>query len=78
MKTASEKQFSVFVQVLRDDRILHMDRFEKYDDQLFTISVFSSLHDLSDDFKRSVDALVTNHKAKRLMTGMLRRKSWVC
>lgn len=55
-----------------------MDIFEKYDDQLFTVSVFSSLHDLSDDFKRSVDALVTNHKAKRLMTGMLRRKSWVC
>ncbi len=75
MKTASEKQFSVFVQVLRDDRILHMDRFEKYDDQLFIISVFSSLHDLSDDFKRSVDALVTNHKAKRLMIGMLRKKA---
>ena len=29
-----KKQFSVFVQVLRDDRILHMDRFEKYVDQL--------------------------------------------
>ena len=58
-----------------DVRILHMDRFEKYDDQLFIISGFPSWHDLSDDFKRSVDALITKHKAKRLMIGMLRKKA---
>ncbi len=58
-----------------DVRILHMDRFEKYADQLFIISGFSSWHDLSDDFKRSVDALITNHKAKRLMSGMLKKKA---
>ena len=58
-----------------DVRILHMDRFEKYADQLFIISGFLSWHDLSDDFKRSVDALITNHKAKRLMIGMLRKKA---
>ena len=58
-----------------DDRILHMDRFEQHADHVFIINWFSSWHDLSDDFKRNGDALVLNHKAKRFLTGMLRKKA---
>ena len=60
-----------------DVRILHMVRFEKYDDQLFIISGFLSWHDLKEDFKMRLSALAAKHKAKRLLIGRLREEGWI-